>query len=71
VSLNGKDLGERPFPPGGGVMRIPAPKAVWEPGLNEVRFDFAYAEAPKDHSADNKDPRKLSASFRWLAVIER
>jgi hypothetical protein len=66
--LNDKSLGELPFPPGVSTLRAPAPKAAWKLGQNTLSFDFAYAESPKDHTPDNKDPRQLAASFLWVAI---
>jgi hypothetical protein len=68
VSVNKASLGNLPMPPGASVLRAVAPKAVWKLGTNVVTFDFAYAESPKDHSAENQDDRHLAASFLWLGI---
>jgi hypothetical protein len=68
VLLNGAPLGSHKLPGGVSVMRVKAPKATWLLGPNELRFDFGYAEAPKDHVPGNGDPRKLAAAFVWIAM---
>ena len=68
ISLNGTSLGLLAFP--GPVLRVRAPSSAWRSGRNLLEFSFAYAEAPKDHSPKNQDPRRLSASFRWISVVD-
>jgi hypothetical protein len=67
--LNGKSLGSKKLVHGA-VTRFPAPHAEWKSGENELRFEFGYAEVPKEKTPDNPDDRHLSASFHWLAVAE-
>lgn len=69
LSLNGKSLGSKKLVHGG-ITRFPAPQTQWKSGENEIRFDFGYAEVPKEKTPDNPDDRHLSASFHWLAVAE-
>lgn len=66
VFLNDTSLGNYPIN-GSTIPVAVAPKEVWRRGANELRFSFAYAEAPKSHT-DNPDPRRLSASFTWVAI---
>jgi hypothetical protein len=51
------------------VYAFTTPEALWKPGPNEVRFEFSYAEAPKDRVPGSTDQRTLSAAFDWLEVI--
>ncbi len=51
------------------VYALPAPKAVWRRGANELRFVFAYAEAPKDRVPGATDERTLAAGFDWLEIL--
>lgn len=50
------------------VYTLATPKAVWKPGVNDLRFEFAYADSPKDR-AGGSDPRTLAAAFDWLEVV--
>jgi len=50
------------------VYTFATPRAVWKPGLNELRLEFAYADSPKDRMAGS-DTRTLAAAFDWLEVV--
>ena len=51
------------------VYTVMAPAAVFKKGPNEMRFEFAYAEAPKDRIAGSADDRTLAAAFDWLEIL--
>jgi hypothetical protein len=51
------------------VYTVAAPQLVWHRGTNDIRFVFAYAEAPKDRLPGSTDPRSLSACFDWLEIL--
>lgn len=59
----------------GGLFREPhvvtfvVPKALWKKGENELRFAFAWTEAPKDRLPGSDDARTLAAAFDWLEVL--
>ena len=67
VLLNGASLGSRAMRSGLSVTLVPARKALWREGQNELTFNFAYAQPPEAH-AEQADARKLSAAFRWLVI---
>jgi hypothetical protein len=46
-----------------------APAAAFRKGANELRLEFAYAEAPRDHGVANGDARTLAAAVDWLEVL--
>jgi hypothetical protein len=64
--LNGRSLGKVKMD--GPIVRVKAPLAAWHEGENQVRMQFGYAEAPKDHDPGTQDGRHLSAAFHWLVV---
>ncbi len=68
VSVNKTSLGWLAMPPGFSILEAAAPKAAWRRGTNIVTFEFAYAEAPKNHAEENPDPRPLAAAFLWLVI---
>ena len=45
------------------------PQAAWRDGTNEIRLEFAFAEAPKDRLPGAADIRTLSAAFDWLEIV--
>ena len=51
------------------VYAFIAPKAAFRPGANEVRLEFAYAEAPRDREPGGADARTLAAAFDWLELV--
>lgn len=51
------------------VYTMIAPAAVFRKGPNEIRFEFASAEAPKDRLPGSTDDRTLSAAFDWLEIV--
>jgi hypothetical protein len=51
------------------VYTMPTPQAVWKKGANELRFSFAYAEAPRDRAPGSSDARTLAAAFDWLEIV--
>jgi hypothetical protein len=69
--LNGQPIGTAEVPPSFTVATFEAPGTLWKRGQNELKFDFAYAKAPKEVTADNPDPRTLSVFFDWVEVIRR
>lgn len=67
--LNGRPLGSQPLPASPTVLQFEAPAAAWKNGRNELRFRFAYAEAPKAKVPGAEDPRTLSAAFDWVDMV--
>lgn len=51
------------------VVTFVVPRALWKKGGNELRFGFAWAEAPKDRIPGSDDPRTLAAAFDWLEIL--
>jgi hypothetical protein len=51
------------------VATFVVPKALWKKGENELRFAFAWAEAPKDRMPGSDDSRTLAAAFDWLEIL--
>lgn len=51
------------------VYTVLAPGAVFRNGANEMRFEFAYAEAPKDRIPGSTDDRTLAAAFDWIEIL--
>jgi hypothetical protein len=51
------------------VYAVAVPRAFWKKGANEIRFAFAYAEAPKGRVSGSDDERTLSAAFDWLEIL--
>jgi hypothetical protein len=51
------------------VHTFKAPQAMWARGPNELRFDFAYAESPRNKVKDSTDARNLSVAFDWLEIV--
>ena len=69
VFVNGAKIESLVLSDGSRVYTLVTPKAVWKEGPNEVRFDFAYAESPKDRIPGSIDARTLSAAFDWLEIL--
>lgn len=69
VFVNDAKLESAQLADGPKIYTFTAPKAVWKDGPNELRLEFAYAEAPKDRIPGNPDTRTLSAAFDWLEIV--
>ena len=69
VFVNGSRVDSVTLADGARVYSFATPEALWKAGVNEVRFEFSYAEAPKDRVPGNSDQRTLSAAFDWLEVL--
>ncbi len=69
VFVNGALVGSRPVTGAPSVLKFDAPAGSWKDGPNELRFEFAYAEMPKDRIPGSQDPRALSAAFDWVDVV--
>ncbi len=67
--VNGNRIESVGLADGSRVYSFATPEALWKPGANEIRFEFAYAEAPRDRLPGNGDPRTLSAAFDWLEIV--
>jgi len=66
--LNDVALDKHTLPDGMNVLSFAAPIGLWRKGPNELRFEFAYADTPKNHAPDNPDARTLSAYFDWVEI---
>ncbi|MEO6325794.1 MAG: hypothetical protein ABIT01_06150 [Thermoanaerobaculia bacterium] len=51
------------------VYSVLAPAAVFKNGANEMRFEFTYAETPKDRVPGSTDERTLAAAFDWIEIL--
>src|SRR4029079_9069032 len=71
VVLNGTPLTKLTLPDGPSVLSFAIERTHLRTGTNWLRFDFAYAEAPKNASPPSEDTRTLSTAFDWLEVIQR
>lgn len=69
VFVNGSRIDSVTLPDGARVYSFATPEALWKAGPNEIRFEFAYAEAPKDRVPGSSDQRTLSVAFDWLEVV--
>lgn len=69
VFVNGSRIDSVTLAEGARVYGFATPQALWKAGPNEIRFEFAYAEAPKDRVPGSADARTLSAAFDWLEVL--
>lgn len=69
--LNGKAVAEVPVPEGQTVVEFLTDADGWRRGKNSLKFRFAYAESPADHSEGSEDSRHLSVAFDWLQIIGR
>jgi len=54
---------------GARVYSLRAPRAVFRKGVNELRLEFAYADAPKEKVPGSSDQRTLAAAFDWLELV--
>jgi hypothetical protein len=69
IFVNGNRVGSVLLLEGPRVYSLLTPGALWKTGGNEIRFEFAFAEAPKERIPGAGDARTLSAAFDWLEVI--
>jgi hypothetical protein len=69
VFVNGSRIDSVTLADGARVYSFATPEALWKSGPNEIRFEFAYAEAPKDRVPGSSDQRALSVAFDWLEVL--
>ncbi len=51
------------------VLTFVVPKGLWKKGDNDLRFAFAWAEAPKDRVPGSNDARTLAAAFDWVEIL--
>jgi hypothetical protein len=64
VRLEGMTLWEGPR-----VYSAASPGPAWKSGVNVLRFEFAWAEAPKDRIPGANDTRTLAAAFDWIEIL--
>jgi hypothetical protein len=69
IFVNGSRVDSVALADGARVYSFATPEALWKAGPNEVRFEFAYAEAPKDRVPGSSDQRTLSVAFDWLELV--
>jgi hypothetical protein len=69
VFVNGGRVDSVTLGDGPRVYGFATPEALWKAGANEIRFEFSYAEAPKDRVPGSSDQRTLAAAFDWLEVV--
>ena len=51
------------------VYSTTSPGPAWKRGGNVLKFEFAWAEAPKDRIPGGGDARTLSAAFDWVEIL--
>ena len=51
------------------VYAASSPGPAWKSGGNVLRFEFAWAEAPKDRIPGGGDTRTLAAAFDWIEIL--
>ena len=51
------------------VYSVASPGPAWKSGGNVLRFEFAWAEAPKDRVPGGGDSRTLAAAFDWIEIL--
>ncbi|HYN42148.1 MAG TPA: hypothetical protein VE129_10250 [Thermoanaerobaculia bacterium] len=51
------------------VYSAASPGPAWKSGANVLRFEFAWAEAPKDRIPGGGDSRTLAAAFDWIEIL--
>lgn len=51
------------------VYSVASPGPAWKSGANVLKFEFAWAEAPKDRLPGGGDTRTLAAAFDWLEIL--
>jgi hypothetical protein len=54
---------------GARVYTTASPGPAWKSGVNVLRFEFGWAEAPKDRVPDVADTRTLAAAFDWIEIL--
>ncbi|MCK6685748.1 MAG: hypothetical protein L6R30_25410 [Thermoanaerobaculia bacterium] len=65
VRLKTMDVGtEKPT-----VLTFETPEAAWIVGENSLKFEFAYAESPKERIPGFEDQRTLSMAFDWIEAF--
>ena len=64
VRLEAMTLSEGPR-----VYSVASPGPAWKNGGNVLRFEFAWAEAPKDRIPGGGDSRTLAAAFDWIEIL--
>ncbi len=69
LKVNGTQVGSQTLTGGPTVYRFKVPANTWREGRNEIKFEFAYAEAPKVYFSTSTDDRKLAAAFDWVDVV--
>ena len=67
--VNDAKIESTPLADGPRVYAFVAPKAAFKKGRNDLRLEFAYAEAPKDRQPGAGDARTLAAAFDWLELV--
>ena len=58
-----------PMADGPRVYSFLTPAAAWHDGTNEIRFELAYAEAPRDRVPGATDARTLAMALDWLEIV--
>jgi hypothetical protein len=71
VSVNGNAVASLSVPEGENVLTFGIDGKHLRQGSNRMRFEFAYAESPKDHVPGSTDERRLAVAFDWLEVVVR
>jgi hypothetical protein len=51
------------------VYSTTSPGPAWKSGGNVLKFEFAFAEAPKDRIPGGGDSRTLAAAFDWVEIL--
>lgn len=51
------------------VLTFETPEAAWIVGENSLKFEFAYAESPKERIPGFEDQRTLSMAFDWIEAF--
>lgn len=51
------------------VYATASPGPAWKGGVNVLRFEFGWAEAPKDRIPGAADTRTLAAAFDWIEIL--
>ncbi len=69
VWVNDVRLEALTFSEGPRVYSATAPSPAWKSGANVLRFEFAWAEAPKDRIPGSGDSRTLAAAFDWVEIL--
>ena len=69
LALDGVRVEEIRMEAGPHVYEVWTPKDLWRRGTNEIRFTFAYAEAPRDKNPPSDDSRTLAAAFDTIEIL--